>query len=207
MAAFFKKLKDKIRKEYPDVVELFDSAKNGNIKQKLQDTVADITGLGTHSRDIEYTNQCIEEDKPQRKANEDRKEMLRTIYRDPDDIRLADETRREINYHIKSSLKVRRFVWGSSEPLASTEDFIVDHCWGEEDRIMICKYLEEKGLRYDREKMGIELDNVVKQNFFHLYHRANIDEYIFLDRLTKDEILQLIEDDIELQNEIKSRTS
>ena len=58
MAAFFKKLKDQIRKEYPDVVELFDSAKSGKIKQTLQDAVADITGFGPHSRDAEYARQC-----------------------------------------------------------------------------------------------------------------------------------------------------
>ena len=207
MAAFFKKLKDQIRKEYPDVVELFDSAKSGKIKQTLQDAVADITGFGPHSRDAEYARQCEEEDEQYQKAIEDRKEMLRTVYRDPEDIKLAEETRWEINQHIKSSLKIRRFVWGSREQLESVEDYVADNCWGEEDRKMICKYLDDKGLRYDRERMERELDEVVKQNFFHLIHRSKIDEYVFLDRLTKEEILQIIEDDLDLLNEIKSRTS
>lgn len=37
MAGFFKKLIDQVKKEYPDVGELIDSARGGKVKQFLQD--------------------------------------------------------------------------------------------------------------------------------------------------------------------------
>lgn len=61
MAGFFKKLIDQVKKEYPEVGELIDSAREGKMKQYFQDQVAEITGYDTS---IEHMlgSECAEQD-------------------------------------------------------------------------------------------------------------------------------------------------
>lgn len=191
---FFKKLIDQVKKEYPDVGEFIDSAREGKMKQYFQDQVAEITGFGTPSTQQSY-GEYLEQEKRERIERIDaRKEALKTVYRAPADIEMAAETRRQINERIKGNLNPRNFMWGSKAVLEEAGDYFVDNSDKEEDEL--CSYLESRGIRYDRQAMEIELGHFRSKSVLALYRRSQIEEFIFLDRMTSDEILELLDDDI-----------
>lgn len=204
MAGFFKKLLDQVKKEYPDVGEIIDSAREGKMKQFFQDKVAEITGFGTPSGQPTYGEILRQEAEEQQARANDRAERLKTVYRDPADIEMATETRRLINARIKDNLRPRNFLWGPKETLDELTDYIVDNCNKETDEL--CDYIESKGVRYDREKMEEELSYFRSHSLLYLYRRNRIEEYIFLDRMTSDEIMELVDDDIRQMEEIRNRT-
>lgn len=203
MAGFFKKLLDQVKKEYPDVGEIIDSVKEGKVKQYLQDQVAEITGFGTPSGQKSY-GQYLEEENQERVAREnERAERLKTVYRDPADIEMATETRRQINARIKDNLRPRNFLWGSKEILDELADYIVDNCDKPIDEL--CAYIESKGVCYDREKMEEEINYFYGHSMLYLYRRNRIEEYIFLDRMTADDIMELVDEDLRQMEEIRNR--
>lgn len=203
MAGFFKKLIDQVKKEYPYVGELIDYAREGKMKQFLQDQVAEITGVGTPSGQPTYGELLKQEAKEQQARANDRAERLKTVYRDPADIEMAAEARRLINARIKDNLRPRNFLWGSKETLDELADYIIDNCDKEIDEL--CAYIESKGVRYDREKMEKEINYFCGHSMLYLYRRNLIEEYIFLDRMTSDEIMELVDGDIRQMEEIRNR--
>lgn len=120
MAGFFKKLIDQVKKEYPDVGELIDSARGGKMKQFLQDQVAEITGMGTPSSQQSYGEMLKQEAEEQQARAKDRAERLKTVYRDPADIEMAAEARRLIKARIKDNLRPRNFLWGRKKLLTNS---------------------------------------------------------------------------------------
>lgn len=200
---FFKKLINQVKKEYPDVGELIDSANKGNILKNLKDSFTEAIGMGSERENRAYWEQ--EERAKQERAEriEARKEALKTVYRDPADIEMAAETRRQINERIKGNLNTRNFMWGSKEVLEEAGEYIVDNSEKEEDEL--CSYLESKGIRYDRQAMENELGHFRSKSIAALYRRSQIEEFIFLDRMTAEEILELLDDDIREIEERRNR--
>ena len=186
MAGFLKKLIDQVKKEYPDVGELIDSARGGKVKQFLQDQVAEITGMGTPSNQQTYGEMLKQEAKEQQDRANDRA-----------------ETRRLINARIKDNLRPRNFLWGPKDTLDELAEYIIDNCDKEIDEL--CAYIESKGVRYDREKMEEEINYFRGHSMLYLYRRNRIEEYIFLDRMTSDEIMELVDEDIRQMEEIRNR--
>lgn len=203
MAGFFKKLIDQVKKEYPDVGELIDSARGGKMKQFLQDQVAEMTGIGTPSGQQTYGEMLKQEAEEQEAREKDRAERLKTVYRDPADIEMAAEARRLINARIKDNLRPRNFLWGSKETLDELAEYIIDNCNKEIDEL--CAYIESKGVRYDRTKMEEEISDFRGHSLLYLYRRNRIEEYIFLDRMTADEIMELVDGDIRQMEELHNR--
>lgn len=203
MAGFFKKLINQVKKEYPDVGELIDSAREGKMKQYFQDRVAEITGFGTPSGQKTYS-EYLEEERQERAAREnERAERLKTVYRDPADIEMAAEIRHQINARIKGNLHPRNFLWGSKEILDELAEYIIDNCDKEIDEL--CAYIDSKGVRYDRAKMEEEISDFRGHSILYLYRRNRIEEYIFLDRMTADDIMELVDEDIRQMEEIRNR--
>lgn len=200
---FFKKLISQIGKEYPVVGELIESAQGGKIKQYLQDQVAEITGFGTPSGSPTYGEIMKQEKEEKEKRINERTEKLKTIYRAPEDIEMATETRRQINARIKDNLRPRNFLWGSKETLDELAEYIIDNC--DKDIDELCAYLESKGVKYDRDAMQKELDAFRTASIFYLYRRSQIDELIFLDRWDTDMILERIDEDLREMEEIRNR--
>lgn len=203
MAAFFKKLLDQVKKEYPDVGELIDSAREGKMKQYFQNRVAEITGFGTPSGQKTYS-EYLEEERQERAAREnERAERLKTVYRDSADIEMAAETRRLINARIKDYLHPRNFLWGPKQTLDELAEYIIDNCDKEIDEL--CAYIENKCVRYDRSKLEEEVNSFCGHSMLYLYRRNRIEEYIFLDRMTADDIMELVDEDLRQMEEIRHR--
>ena len=201
---FFKKLISQIGKEYPVVGELIESAQGGKIKQYLQDQVAEITGLGTPSGSPTYGEIMKQEKEEKEKRINERAEKLKTIYRAPEDIEMAAETRRQINARIKDNLRPRNFLWGSKETLDELAEYIIDN--SDKDIDELCAHLKSKSVKYDRDAMQKELDAFRAASFFYLYRRSQIDELIFLDRWDTDMILERIDEDLREMEEIRNRS-
>lgn len=203
MAGFFKKLIDQVRKECPEVGELIDHAKVEKVKQFFKDEVAEITGFGTPSDQPTDGELLIQDVEEQQARAKDRAERLKTVYRDPADIEMAAEARRLINARIKDNLRPRNFLWGSKETLDELVEYIIDNYDKEINEL--CAYIESKGVRYDREKMEEEINYFRGHSMLYLYRRNRIEEYIFLDRMTSDEIMELVDEDIRQMEEIRNR--
>lgn len=290
MAGFFKKLIDQVKKEYPEVGELIDSAREGKMKQYFQDQVAEITGYDTsiehmlgsecaeqdvstnenefcvfdcieesqqelegecsvetktddndlalddneevaaddntkdgndedddidldmtsilsdffgesedaNQEDMEYgyqtdTEEDFEEDieDQQSDSTDGREEALRTVYRDPADIEMAAETRARINAMIRHNLNARKFLWGTKELIEKAGDYIVEH--SDESIDDLCAYIESQSIRYDLHKFKEEFSKFKRESMIHLLERDRIDEYIFLDRMDGEEIINKID--------------
>lgn len=173
------------------------------MKQYFQDQVAEITGFGTPSGQKTYS-EYLEEERLERAAREnERAERLKTVYRDPADIEMATEARRLINARIKDNLRPRNFLWGPKETLDELAEYIIDNCDKEIDEL--CAYIENKGVRYDRSKMEEEVNNFCGRSMMYLYRRNRIEEYIFLDRMTADDIMELVDEDIRQMEVIRNR--
>lgn len=203
MAGFFKKLIEQVKKEYPEVGEFIDSARGGKMKQFIQGQVAEITGVGTPSGQPTYGEMLKQEAEEQQARAKDRAERLKTVYRDPADIEMAAEARRLINARIKDNLRPRNFLWGSKEQLDELAEYIIDNCAVEIDEL--CAYIEGKGVRYNRDKMEEGINYFRRHSMLYLYRRDRIEEYIFLDRMTSDEIMELVDEDIRQMEEIRNR--
>lgn len=203
MAGFFKKLLDQVKKEYPDVGELIDSARGGKMEQYLQNQVAEVTGFGIPSGQKTYSEYLEEERQECATRENERAEKLKNVYRDPADIEMAAEIRRQINARIKGNLRPRNFLWGSKEILDELSDYIIDNCEKPTDEL--CTYIESKGVRYDRSKMEEEVNNFCGRSMLYLYRRNRIEEYILLDRMTADDIMELVDEDLRQMEEIRNR--
>ena len=116
---------------------------------------------------------------------------------------MAAEARRLINVRIKDNLRPRNFLWGAQETLDELAEYIIDNCDKEIDEL--CAYIENKGVRYDREKMEEEISYFRRNSMLYLYRRNRIEEYIFLDRMTSDEIMELVDGDIRQMEELHNR--
>ena len=203
MAGFFKKLIDQVKKEFPNVGELVDSVREGKIKQYFQDQVAEITGIGTPSGQKSYGEYLIEEQNEKQAKAARRAEQLKTVYRDPADVEMVAETRCQINERIKENLNPRNFLWGPKETLEELAAYIVDNSEKELDELGA--YIESKGVRYDREAMEEELNHLYGKCAIQFFRRSEIEEYIYLDRMTSDDILQLLDDDLREMEEARNR--
>lgn len=203
MAGFFKKLIDQVKKECPEVGELIDHAKVEKVKQFFKDEVAEITGFGTPSDQPTDGELLIQEVEEQQARANDRAERLKTVYRDPADIEMAAETRRLINDRMKDYLRPRNFLWGPKETLDELADYIIDNSNKEIDEL--CTYIESKDVRYDRARMEEEIDYFLGETLLYRLRRSQIEEYIFLDRMTSDDIMNLVDGDIRQMEEIRNR--
>lgn len=203
MAGFFKKLIDQVKKECPEVGELIDHAKVEKVKQFFKDEVAEITGFGTPSDQPTDGEVLIQEVEEQQARANDRAERLKTVYRDPADIEMAAETRRLINDRMKDYLRPRNFLWGPKETLDELADYIIDNSNKEIDEL--CTYIESKDVRYDRARMEEEIDYFLGETLLYRLRRSQIEEYIFLDRMTSDDIMNLVDGDIRQMEEIRNR--
>lgn len=203
MAGFFKKLIDQVKKECPEVGELIDHAKVEKVKQFFKDEVAEITGFGTPSDQPTDGEVLIQEVEEQQARANDRAERLKTVYRDPADIEMAAETRRLINDRMKDYLRPRNFLWGPKETLDELADYIIDNSNKEIDELYT--YIESKDVRYDRARMEEEIDYFLGETLLYRLRRSQIEEYIFLDRMTSDDIMNLVDGDIRQMEEIRNR--
>lgn len=203
MAGFFKKLIDQVKKECSDVGGLIESIKESGVKQYVGEQEAELDDIETSSSPKTYGQCIVEENQERARRQQDRAERLKTVYRDPSDVEMAAEARSQINARIKDNLRPRNFLWGSKDALDEIADYVVDNC--EKDLDEICAYVESKGIRYDRAKMEEEINYFIRDSFFYLYRRNRIEEYIFLDRMTTEDIMELIEADIRQMEEMRNR--
>lgn len=199
---FFKKLIDQVKKEYPNVGNLIDSANNGTFLNDLKDSVTEAIGMGSARENRAYYEQQEQEQRERKERLDARKEALKTVYRDPADIEMAAETRRQINDRIKGNLRPRNFLWGPKETLDELVEYIIDNSDKELDELYA--YIESKGVRYDRTAMENEMNQFYGKSSLELYRRNQIEEFIFLDRMTSDEILELLDEDLREMEEIKN---
>lgn len=203
MAGFFKKLAEQVKKSCPELGDIAKSDSIKKLKQKINDFVAEATGFGTPSYQQSYGSMLVEEQEQRAKLYNERQERLKTVYRDPADIEIVADARSRINARIKDNLRPRNFLWGAKEVLDELAEYIVDN--SEKDLGEICAYIESQGVRYDRAMMEEEINAFRGHSMLYIFRREKIEEYVFLDRMDADEIMQLIDDDERQMEEIRNR--
>lgn len=124
---------------------------------------------------------------------------LESIHKDPYDIQLAEETKAEINEILKEKLNPRKFIYGSPEVVDEVGSFIMSKMHFIDlvkDKTLlpsIHEYLKSQGIHYDEQTLDKEIDKAIHNKEFTqiLAIRDHVDKYIFVDRMTKEEILSL----------------
>lgn len=126
---------------------------------------------------------------------------LENIHKDPYDIQMAEETKAEINDILIEKLNPRKFIYGSPEVVESVGAFIMSKMHFIDlvkDKTLlpsIHEYLKSNGISYDEKALDTEINRAIHNKEFTqiLAIRDHVDKYIFIDRMTKQEILTLYE--------------
>lgn len=122
--------------------------------------------------------------------------QLETVYKDPADIKMAEEIKTEFNNQLKEYLNVRKFLAGSPEALDEAAYYIVANRnldKGEGFIDSTIEYFTEKGLHFERAAFEQEIKRYMAQKevLFILSTRDAVDKYVFIDRMTADKILEI----------------
>lgn len=123
-------------------------------------------------------------------------EKLSKVHKDPADIRIAQETRAIFNQALMERLNSRKFIFESPEKIEELALFIIDTMPFEKDDThlpKVCGYFDANGVHYDQQTMISEIKSFrsKKDVTTILTTRDQVDKFVFLDRMTQDEILAI----------------
>lgn len=127
------------------------------------------------------------------------KEILENMHKDPYDIQMAEETKAELNSTLIQMLNPRKFIYGNPDVINEAGQFIVSNMHFinlVNDKTLLPKiheYLNEKGIHYDEKTLDSEINKFIRSKDATeiMAVREHVDKYIFIDRMTKEEILSL----------------
>lgn len=126
---------------------------------------------------------------------------LATVHKDPYDIQMAQETKDEMNEILKSRLNARKFIFADPNTIDTMGTFIlesmnfIDLVKDETLIPRIENHFNECGVHYESATLHSEIKRFItdKEVTQLLAIRAQIDKYVFIDRMSKAEILSLYE--------------
>lgn len=194
MAAFLKNLADKAKAH-------IDSVKNNVSKQDVMDLFTDVQKsyssddtIGASLKIIKGLSQIASG------KFEGASRQLETVYKDPSDIRMAEEIKEEFNGQLKEMLNVRKFLAGPPEVLdkaayniVASRSFINSYKEHQEYFNKLCEYFDKENIHYDRQAFECEIKRFISQKDvqFIISTRDSVDKYVFIDRMSYDEILRM----------------
>lgn len=126
---------------------------------------------------------------------------LETIHKDPYDIQMAQETKNELNEILKGRLNARKFIFADPDTIDAAGTFILESMnfinLAKDETLIprIKAYLDEHGINYDDSVLKSEIKQFIsnKEALQLLAIREQVDKYIFVDRMSKEEIVSLYE--------------
>ena len=121
---------------------------------------------------------------------------LENIHKDPHDIEMAAETRDALDETMLESFNARKFVFGSQEDIDDAAAYIISNMYLIKDDTYLprmIEYMDNSGLKYDKEAMEKEIKAFKNKDDIKLLlaTKDQVDKYIFIDRMTKEEILRI----------------
>lgn len=126
-------------------------------------------------------------------------DKLDSLHKDPYDIQMAEETKDAFNEILKQKINGRKFIYDNPAIIENAVSFIVS-CMHTIDLLKdptilpkIKEYMDANNIHYDEKGLEDALNKFMhdKENIQLLAHRDMVDKYIFIDRMTKDEILAI----------------
>lgn len=122
---------------------------------------------------------------------------LDDIEKDPYDIEMAEETTRKLNWALAHKLNGRRFLYGDPDSINKAVYVLVAGLPFENlfkvptERLL--ELLEGQNVRVNQEALESEFDKFKRDNdvLTLMGTRSQVDKYIFIDRLSMDEILEI----------------
>lgn len=126
---------------------------------------------------------------------------LENVHKDPYDIQQAESTKAELNEMLIEMLNPRKFVYGDPDAIHQAGMAILESinfigmCNDKTLLPRIHERLEQLGVHYDESTLDSEVNKFIRDNETTklLSIRHQVDKYIFVDRLTKEEILAMYE--------------
>lgn len=126
---------------------------------------------------------------------------LKNIHKDPYDIQQSEEVKAELNEMLLKMLNPHKFVYGNPETIHQAGITILDSinfmgmCNDKTLLPRIHEALEQMGVRYDESILDSEINKFIrsKEPTKLLSIKHQVDKYIFIDRLSKREILAMYE--------------
>lgn len=126
-------------------------------------------------------------------------DKLEGIHKDPYDIQMAEETKDAINSSLVEALNPRKFIYDSPDVAEEMGLYVVKSmkfvglCSTKDLLPRINAHFKEIGVHYDEKKLESTINSFVRQKDVSdkIFLREQVDKYIFIDRMTKDEILTL----------------
>lgn len=126
---------------------------------------------------------------------------LETVHKDPYDVQMAQETKDELNETLKTRLNARKFIYADPDTIDAMGTFIMesmDFINLAKDETLIPRiksHFDERGIHYDPETLHSEIKRFIadKEVTQLLSIRQQVDKYIFVDRMSKEEILLLFD--------------
>lgn len=122
---------------------------------------------------------------------------LDNAYKDPYDMEMAENAKSQLNEMLTEKLDTRKFLYGDPVRLSELSNHIVGMLTStvktKEIIPAICKYLDSQEARYDRTALEKTLVDFRTKDDVQIITltRDQVDKYVFLDRMTIDEILAI----------------
>lgn len=128
---------------------------------------------------------------------ESKSKKLETVHKDPYDIQMAQETKDELNEILVERLNPRKFIYGSPDVINSAGHAALE-CINFIDMVRdetllprIHEMLRERGVHFDEATLDSEINKFIRDkevtNILAIRHQ--VDKFVFIDRLTKAEIV------------------
>lgn len=122
---------------------------------------------------------------------------LENAYRDPSDVAMADETKDELNQMLVEKLKPRQFIYADQETTIKMGIDILNCmnfmglCQDKTLLPRIRQHLDNNQVKYDAGALDSVINRFIRDKvvMMILEARHQVDKDIFIDRKTKDEIL------------------
>ncbi len=177
--------------------EHVDTVKSNVSKQDLLDLVSDTQkSLAKGDKNVASAKLLMGLGKMAMGKYEGASRKLETVHKDPHDVQMAEDTKRQLNATLAEKLNVRRFIYGSPETLEMAGDYIIStmtlakndsHIPG------VIEFLNSNNIRFNQEELESEINSFKsKRDIMQLLSiRDQVDIYVFIDRMTQEEILKL----------------
>lgn len=197
---FFKNLADKAKEKVNEV-------KNNVSKQDFLDLVSDYQKtIAEGGRDDATENKATVKflkglGQMATGKYEGASRKLESVHKDPYDIQMAEEAKNELNLILREKLNSRKFIYADPTTTDEAGLFIVKTIGFTglvKDQTLlprIREYLDSNGIHYDASALDSEIKNFIhdKEITQLRFIREQVDKYIFIDRMTKDEVVKLYE--------------
>lgn len=205
--AFFKNLKDKAKEHIENVKS---NVSRQDALDLVTDCVKDYAKGGDENKMKAGSKLLMGLGKMAVGKYEGASRKLETIHKDPYDIQQAEETKDELNSILANKLNIRKFVFGSPEVFNDVAYHIVStlpfmHNQTDQHITQVCEWLDQQGISYDREALDSAVRSLRndKKSTNVLAIREQVDKFIFIDRMTKEEILAMLEGYEQVREESK----